>query len=296
MGRNESYVNLVDSSDSGWVGAGDEDDLDERLMAEEEPIDEREPHVMTALGPIEPAALGLTLVGAWDVSLVGPDRDPATALLQLEQLYATGVRAVVELDCLDSESRLADLAWLSARSPIHILTSAGFTPDEFVAGSRPSVPVRPGLRVPPAVPNAPTKDGRGRLPIFVELTTVLDTLPEMARFAAETGVPLTAVADPLSATTGDTRAVLEAGARLVLIAGDEASTMPAVAARFKWLSDLGFSDRLGLGYRGDPVMVMERMPIFLMEAGLASIAVREILVGNPLQSLLRRGMSEDTAG
>jgi hypothetical protein len=272
------------------VGAGGDDDLDERLMAEDEPFDERQPHVMTALGPIEPAALGITLVGAWGVPLMGPNRDPATALLDLEQLYATGVRAVVELDAADSEQRRADLAWLSARSPIHILTSAGIAPDDAVSEPASNVPpVRAGLRLLDGAPAGALGVTFSRLPVFISLESVQVALRGET---VNSDAPHTIVADPLSASADELRGVLDAGNRLVLVAEDDTSTMPLVAALFKQLADLEFGDRLALAYRGDPITVMERMPIFLMEAGLTSADVRGILVDNPLRSLLVAGKRE----
>ena len=70
--------------------------------------------------------------------------------------------------------------------------------------------------------------------------------------------------------------------------------MPAAAAAFKRLMDAGAGDRLALGYAGDPITVMQRMPIFLMEAGLTSVQVRQVLVENPLKSLLIRGEESET--
>lgn len=295
MGREDGAIDLVDWSDSGWVGAGPEDDLDERLLAEDEPVDERQPHVMTALGPIEPAALGLTLIGAWGVPLVGPDRDPATALLHLEQLYATGVRAVVELLPASTGSHLADLGWLMARSPIHIVTSAGLRPGERDQDAETGVPVRVGLQTVPSSGHAVGGANSRRLPRFLNLDS--EGAAEMALSPASESDPkgpVTVVADPLAERFRHVDNLLESEVLLALVTGDDAASMPAAAAAFKRLMDAGAGDRLALGYAGDPITVMQRMPIFLMEAGLTSVQVRQVLVENPLKSLLIRGEESET--
>jgi hypothetical protein len=45
-------------TDTGWVGAGPDDDLDRRLEAEEVPFDPTRPQVRSLLGPIDPDARG----------------------------------------------------------------------------------------------------------------------------------------------------------------------------------------------------------------------------------------------
>jgi phosphotriesterase-related protein len=121
------------ASDTGWVGAGEEDDLDRRLAAEEEPFDLRRPHVMTALGPIEPAALGPTLA-AERVSSPAPEQaasdeppdDRHRTLAELEDLYAAGGRALLDPTADDGRD-VGALRWLAARAPVHLLAVAGVT-------------------------------------------------------------------------------------------------------------------------------------------------------------------------
>ncbi len=115
-------------TDSGWVGAGADDDLDRRLEAAEEPFDLARPHVRTVLGPIEPAALGPTLVGepldliAGSLGTLDPGGHARDALLaELEDAYAVGVRAIVAL--CRTERALDDLQWLAGRVSVHLVAA-----------------------------------------------------------------------------------------------------------------------------------------------------------------------------
>ena len=116
-------------TDSGWVGAAPDDDLDRRLEVEQEPFDLARPHVRTLLGPIASGALGTTLVGEpLDVTVRSFDRldagaTPREALLaELEDAYAAGVRAIVGL--CRSERALDELGWLAGRSGVHLVAAA----------------------------------------------------------------------------------------------------------------------------------------------------------------------------
>ena len=82
-------------SDSGWIGAGEEDDLDRRLAAEEEPFDSTRPHIMTALGAISPEAMGVALVQEQVVAgsgagAAGPPEDLGAIVAALHDLFAAG--------------------------------------------------------------------------------------------------------------------------------------------------------------------------------------------------------------
>lgn len=119
-------------SDTGWVGAGEEDDLDRRLAEEEEAFDPRRPHVMTVLGPIEPAALGPTLVAerVWSAApgsdaSDGPPNDRHATLAELEDLHAAGGRALLDPTTADEGRDVETLRWLAARAPVHLLAVTG---------------------------------------------------------------------------------------------------------------------------------------------------------------------------
>ena len=86
-------------TDSGWVGAGEDDDLDRQLLEEDDAFDRGQPHVVTALGPVEPGALGVTLAGEpiGRLALVpssGEVDGRHEMLAELEDAYSSGVRAV----------------------------------------------------------------------------------------------------------------------------------------------------------------------------------------------------------
>ena len=144
-------------TDSGWIGAGPDDDLDERLAAEDETIDLVRPHVMTALGPIDPGALGVTLhhehviAKPLDVGADDPDLlldDVHAALDELEDFHSVGGRAVLDATPRDYGRDIAALTWVAQRSPVHLIVVtghhkgrhaashvAGKSPDEVAAES-----------------------------------------------------------------------------------------------------------------------------------------------------------------
>jgi len=120
--------------DSGWVGAGADDDLDRRLAAEAatDPFDLTRPHVMTALGPIAPDELGPTL--AWERVAARPPEDPnpdlvlddPNALLaELEDLYNAGGRGIVDATGPAAGRDAATAVWAAARAPVHVVLATG---------------------------------------------------------------------------------------------------------------------------------------------------------------------------
>ena len=115
-------------TDTGWVGAGPDDDLHRRLEAEEVPFDPTRPHVRSLLGPIDPGALGPTLMGepldlaARSLERRGPAVGGREVLLaELEDAYAGGIRAIVAL--CRTDAALDDLIWLAGRVPLHLVAA-----------------------------------------------------------------------------------------------------------------------------------------------------------------------------
>jgi phosphotriesterase-related protein len=93
-----------------------------------------QPHVMTALGPIAPAALGLTLphehviakpmdVGASDPDLVLDSRE--LAVVELEDAFSVGLRGIVDMTPADYGRDPATILWVAQRSPVHIVVVTG---------------------------------------------------------------------------------------------------------------------------------------------------------------------------
>lgn len=108
----------------------------------EEPFDLAEPHVMTALGPIDPGALGFALhhehvirkprrAGADD-----PDRlldNPGFAIAELEGFFMAGGRAVVDMTPADDGRDIAEIAWVAQHAPVHLVVVTGHGRDERAA-------------------------------------------------------------------------------------------------------------------------------------------------------------------
>jgi hypothetical protein len=95
-----------------------------------EPVDDIEdgfdlsrPHILTALGPIDPDDLGVA------VCLVPATGDrqtwssnPAQTVAALEDGFNAGLRAMVIVEPVD-EGQRSDLAWIAGRSPVHLVVA-----------------------------------------------------------------------------------------------------------------------------------------------------------------------------
>jgi phosphotriesterase-related protein len=117
-----------------------EPDLDD-----EEPFDLSQPHLMTALGPIEPGDAGFTLHHEYVIAHPpGGDQDfvlddPHSALTELEAFYLAGGRTIVDMTTADDGRDAAALAWVAARSPVNLVAATGYAEDGVAApviGSR----------------------------------------------------------------------------------------------------------------------------------------------------------------
>lgn len=114
-------------------GLGD----DEAFVPPIEPDDERlgDPHIMTALGPIEPGALGATLLrgtilrtppGGGALS----DRldDPHVTLSELENAQYAGLGAVVDFTTLDDGLDATGARWVAERTALYLVLATGARP------------------------------------------------------------------------------------------------------------------------------------------------------------------------
>ncbi len=106
----------------------DPEDLDE------EPFDLDAPHVMTATGPIDPGALGVTLhhehvlCNPPAVADDDPDSvldDPHASLAELEDFYAAGGRALLDASTADYGRDIRGMAWIAERAPVHLILVTG---------------------------------------------------------------------------------------------------------------------------------------------------------------------------
>lgn len=99
-----------------------------------EPFDARQPHIMTVLGPIAPADLGVCLVHEHllcdpvAVTAHDPDYrldDPHATLAELEDFHNVGGRAIVDCSTRDYGRDPDGLYWLAQRAPVHIIMVTG---------------------------------------------------------------------------------------------------------------------------------------------------------------------------
>ncbi len=104
---------------------GDEEEIDPR----------RDPHVMTVLGPVDPAALGITLphehLLAAPPATVGEQPDYRTddrdaALADAESFGFAGGGAIVDCTPPDNGRDLAGLIWVAGGVAVHIVATTGF--------------------------------------------------------------------------------------------------------------------------------------------------------------------------
>jgi hypothetical protein len=269
--------------DSGWVGAGPSEDLDQRLDAEGRFFDETQPHVLTALGPIEPDTLDVTLFACGPMPAAGGGE----ALLVLEHVYAAGVRSVADVTGYRSGQDSADVQWVSARSPVHLVVG-NMSPDAH--GPCELATVRFGLAVWDGLAREDWAQQVTGLPVFARVT-----LPDQASAAIAHLEPFLCGRRPwLVLEESGLRSDRKWGELLAGVAGvvlvvatDDFAGMTRAARRCRELVGAGFGDRLALGYNADPVLLMERFPLLLMEEGLPADAVRRLLIENPARALTR---------
>jgi predicted metal-dependent phosphotriesterase family hydrolase len=109
---------------------------------EDEEFDLNQPHVMTVLGAVDPAALGFTLHHEHlfnhvnPLAVTDPDLvidDLASSAADLELYSAAGGRAIVDMGPADYGRSIADLLWLAQRFPVHLICTTGHHKDLIAA-------------------------------------------------------------------------------------------------------------------------------------------------------------------
>lgn len=305
-------------TDSGWVGADPDDDLDQRLATEEEPFDLAQPHVLTLLGPVVTAALGPALMGepldraAESLRPLAAGVDPKDALLaELEDAYAAGVRTVVAL--CRTEQALSDLAWLAGRVPVH-LVAAG-SPE--LAATESGLPIGALVLDLDASPAANQIDRDAMASMYRERAlpvTVRSRDHQLALDEANALLLRGVEPDRLwvgGCDWGDNPAgplaLLETGISVAFDRVDAAIGHADGGSQGRGYAELiggliraGYAEQIVLGSgidRGDDLRinggpgmaaVLERFPLELMGAGIGAMDIRQMVVETPARLLTIR--------
>jgi predicted metal-dependent phosphotriesterase family hydrolase len=106
----------------------------------EENFDLRQPHIMTALGPIRPDQFGFALhhehvianpIAANDSDLVLDD--PEASLAELELFHAAGGRGLVDMSTADYGRDVQAMAQIATHSPVHLVIATGHHKDLYAS-------------------------------------------------------------------------------------------------------------------------------------------------------------------
>ncbi|MFM9107821.1 MAG: hypothetical protein ACKOWF_14100 [Chloroflexota bacterium] len=294
--------------DSGWVGADPDDDLDRQLLEEDDAFDRSRPHVLTALGPVAPAALGPALaaehVGLLALATAGGGPDGRHELLaELEDLYNSGIRALA-VECRGEG--LGILHWLAGRVPPHLVVlappsahsarAAGATQSEDAVESL--RPLLGGLLLDAAgaeAGRAISHAAASGLPVRIAAAGDAAGATELARRIETAGIPGSSVSVSGLAPR-EARVVLEGCRAGVALSADGAGEEWAGAVAD--LAASGFAGRIsiasGIARRGGLLAfggerglgwTMATVPLLLMDAGMDALAVRALFVENPARML-----------
>lgn len=249
----------------------------------DEPFDLSGPHVMTALGPVDPGALGFTLPGEHVISRPpGADAelqldDVANAAAELEGYALTGGRALVDLTTPDRGRNVEDLLWIAQRVPVHIVAATGYHRPESAAseieragvggfaermtreltGAIDGTAVKPGIIVMAAADGEVTKSealglsaaARAHVvtgaPISIASERCADALERIAMLEHEGVDPACVIAGSVIGPwdEGDARRVLRSGA-FVRVQGWGRSSDGELAALIRQLVDAGYGERV----------------------------------------------------
>jgi hypothetical protein len=284
--------------DSGWVGAGPDDDLDRQLLEEDDDFDRSRPHVMTALGPVEPGALGPALAAEMIGGLAlapapGAPDGRHQMLAELEDVYSSGIRAMAVEERLE---HLPVLHWLAGRVQPHLVL---LVPPE-AAGVHAPPPEIGGLLVTPRNGDDPGQIAHQALatglPVRIAAGGNADAAVTLARALEAAGVDGGVISISGIPSAEAMRVLAGCGASIVVQIPP--SGAGEVAARVADLASAGFGDRLAvatgivetsgmLAHGGAPGFGwgMEAIPLLLMDAGMDALAVRALFIDNPARML-----------
>jgi hypothetical protein len=258
-----------------------------------EPIDDgadsfdlSQPHIVTALGPIDPDDLGFT--ACLSPSVENDDRwsrNPGGTVAALEDAYNGGLRALLIAEPMRSEQEVADLVWIAGRSPVHlIVTKDPIRRDIFTDTS-----LKPGcLRISmmPFIPQVARTvlDYPERLPVVLTFEpgpSVMVLSPSTARLADLERIAETPTQPESEATS------IELGTfNPVRVSFDRPRQIPGFTLVHP---EHAYLLLLALGPSPSSwAEAVERSPLELMELGLDAPTVRRILVDNPVRALTIR--------
>lgn len=295
-------MNRRNELDSGWVGADPDDDLDRQLLEEDDAFDRSQPHILTALGPIEPGALGPALASEVIGRLASsPGRNAPDArhelIAELEDVYASGVRGIA-VECAAGE--LGRVLWLAGRVQPNMVLLA--PPDAFANAASP--PELGGVLIDPlqasgAMEGATVALRRG-LPVRITANGEAMSAIALAKALAAEGIP-EAVISISGLDCADAAIALASCGASVTLSIDSAnperdaraiSALAAAGHGGRIAIASGISDCAALlAFGGDhgPGWVMATVPLLLMDAGVDALAVRALFIDNPANMLTIAG-------
>jgi predicted metal-dependent phosphotriesterase family hydrolase len=307
-------------------------------------FDLSQPHVMTALGPIDPGALGFTLhhehvfnrtnpLSAADADLILDD--PAASLTDLEVYFAAGGRAIVDMGPADYGRSVEDLRWIAQRSPVHVILTTGHHKDlicaPYLGDYDTDTIVANNLRdLQQGIDRTEVRAGLVKAGTSLNEITAVEqrVLEAAAKTQVASGAPIsthtergtmaleqvelltTAGADPgkiilghLDFRLNDVPFLLDVLGSGVFVSFDQwAKTKYAAdedrASVLHKLADAGYLGQLLIsgdmarksnhfGYGGTIGFdyFLDRVPLFLMDAGFDAPSVRTIFIDNPARAL-----------
>lgn len=251
---------------------------------EDEEVDRSQPHIMTVLGPIHPAALGPVNLAASFVPR--SERDDIGAILtEIQECAAVGLHALVDLRPIRYRREAEAALWLAQRCDLHLIVAAEGDPAKLIEAASVGLhgtPVLPGLIV--AGPsNAAVASGLSGheatgLPLLIDArqnppdTVVASKCVAMAIRPSVSGIGTPTGAHILFDLAGDPPArwpVAPAQSGFAesrwLVGYDPAEKGRALFSRWSWL--------------------IEEFPILLLESGFELPDVQNLLIEAPSEFL-----------
>jgi phosphotriesterase-related protein len=274
-----------------------------------------DPHIMTVLGPIDPADLGICHVDEHlltDPSSDSDDErinDPLRAIEELTSFVTAGGRAIVDATTSDRGRDLVGLVDVARRVPAHVICSTGghtsIATDLIAQEIREGVglrKIRPGvIRASGGTRELDTvvaSSNQTGLPLFFDTTSHQAEALLTAIESRLRGPNSLAIVFRQELPSPDLASRIMTSGAYVALSGIGPSSAVGTAQLVVQLAAHGFADRLlvsqGIDRRsllhawgGQPglVYLLERFTLELMEAGSDASVVRLLLIDNPAAAL-----------